>query len=105
MHLFVKLFIELIFLWLLNKRQQYQHHASGFFLPDIFYVPEQYLCTVGETEHFACSQDAIIPCWVSRPFEKTVKFLAVFAFQKGYRMSQVKAPVFATLMWNNVVSQ
>ena len=40
------------------------------------WVPEKYECTHGETElNSACSQNPLIPCWVSRPWEKTIFML------------------------------
>lgn len=40
------------------------------------WVPEKYECTHGDTEdNSACSQNPLIPCWVSRPWEKTIFML------------------------------
>ncbi len=40
------------------------------------WVPEKYECTHGEFEmNSACSQNTLIPCWVSRPWEKTIFML------------------------------
>ena len=36
-------------------------------------MPEKYICSYGgEIDNYACSQNAEIPCWVSRPREKMV---------------------------------
>ena len=44
------------------------------------WVPEKYECTHGDTEdNSACSQNPLIPCWVSRPWEKTIFMLYMTA--------------------------
>jgi len=67
-HLIAKFFLEIIFIYLYYLLQKQQSKQSGF---AAWYVPEKYVCTHGaEMENFACSQNAEIPCWVSRPWEK-----------------------------------
>ena len=42
----------------------------------VWVVPQRYLCTFGaDVQNYACSQDKEVPCWVSRPWEKTIFLL------------------------------
>ena len=42
----------------------------------VWVVPQRYLCTFGaDVANYACSQDKEVPCWVSRPWEKTIFLL------------------------------
>jgi len=49
----------------------------------VWFVPDRYLCNYGDqTDHTnACNQDGEIPCWVSRPMEKTIIVLYMVAMQ------------------------
>lgn len=69
-HLLAKFVMEIIFIYLFYILQQQQSRASGL---AAWYVPEKYVCTYGgDVANYACSQNAEIPCWVSRPWEKMV---------------------------------
>lgn len=72
-HLIFKLALECTFLYLSYLLQHAQSKKSGF---AAMWVPEKYECTHGATqENSACSQNPLIPCWVSRPWEKTIFML------------------------------
>ena len=72
-HLIFKLALECVFLYLSYLLQHAQSKKSGF---AAMWVPEKYECTHGATqENSACSQNPLIPCWVSRPWEKTIFML------------------------------
>lgn len=72
-HLIFKLIIEIVFLYFSYLLQRQQSKKSGL---KALWVPEKYECTHGETEeNSACSQNPLIPCWVSRPWEKTIFML------------------------------
>jgi len=72
-HLLFKLFLEIVFLYFSYVLQQQQSKKVGL---AAMWVPEKYECTHGETElNSACSQNPLIPCWVSRPWEKTIFML------------------------------
>lgn len=68
LHLIAKFAIECVFFYLSYLLQIQQSKKTGL---AGFWVPEKYECTHGETEeNSACSQNPLIPCWVSRPWEK-----------------------------------
>jgi len=72
-HLIFKLAMECVFLYLSYLLQQQQSKRTGI---AAMWVPEKYECTHGDTEeNSACSQNPLIPCWVSRPWEKTIFML------------------------------
>jgi hypothetical protein len=72
-HLIFKLVIEAVFLYFSYILQKQQSKKSGM---AAMWVPEKYECTHGDTEeNSACSQNPLIPCWVSRPWEKTIFML------------------------------
>jgi len=76
-HLIFKLALECIFLYLSYLLQKQQSKRSGL---SAMWVPEKYECTHGDTEdNSACSQNPLIPCWVSRPWEKTIFMLYMTA--------------------------
>ena len=73
LHLIAKLALECTFFYLSYLLQIQQSKRTGI---QGFWVPEKYECTHGETEeNSACSQNPLIPCWVSRPWEKTIFML------------------------------
>jgi len=73
LHLIAKFAIECVFFYLSYLLQIQQSKKSGI---AGFWVPEKYECTHGGTEeNSACSQNPLIPCWVSRPWEKTIFML------------------------------
>ena len=73
LHLIAKLGLECTFFYLSYLLQIQQSKRTGI---QGFWVPEKYECTHGETEeNSACSQNPLIPCWVSRPWEKTIFML------------------------------
>merc|ERR1711953_537922 len=66
----VKVVMEMIFIYLYYILQKQQSKQSGF---AAWHVPDKYECSYGEDlDNMACSQNANIPCWVSRPMEKEV---------------------------------
>lgn len=85
-HLIVQLAVELVMIYGNYLLQQNQTRKSGW---EAFFVPERYDCM--STEHTkppwgnsritACSQNEVIACWVSRPWEKGifVIYMAVMA--------------------------
>jgi len=76
-HLVAKFVMEIVFIYLFYLLQQQQSKGSGF---DAWFVPEKYVCTYGgDVANYACSQNAEIPCWVSRPWEKMVMMFYMLA--------------------------
>ena len=69
-HLIFRFGLEVFFLYLTYLLQKQQSKKAGI---AALWVPEKYECTHGATEaSSACSQNPLIPCWVSRPWEKTI---------------------------------
>jgi preprotein translocase subunit YajC len=65
-----KVVMELIFVYLYYTLQRQQSKKFGW---AAWSVPDRYDCSYGEeNDNMACSQNANIPCWVSRPMEKEV---------------------------------
>jgi len=75
LHLIFQLTLEILFLWLLNFLQQFQHNTFGVFVPTVYYVPEEFQCHTKDIKStFACHlDDGSIPCLVPRSFDKTVQ--------------------------------
>lgn len=72
-HLIARFGMECLFIYLSYLLQQQQSKKTGL---AAMWVPEKYECTHGEFEmNSACSQNTLIPCWVSRPWEKTIFML------------------------------
>ncbi|CAG5111748.1 Oidioi.mRNA.OKI2018_I69.chr2.g6022.t1.cds [Oikopleura dioica] len=72
-HLIARFGMECLFIYLSYLLQQQQSKKTGL---SAMWVPEKYECTHGEFEtNSACSQNTLIPCWVSRPWEKTIFML------------------------------
>ncbi|CBY18376.1 unnamed protein product [Oikopleura dioica] len=77
--------IEALFLWLAYKLQQNQTRKTGW---KSFRVPERYDCFSdehikppwGDESVTACGQSKEIPCWVSRPWEKSLFVLYMSQF-------------------------
>jgi len=65
-----KVLMELLFVYLYYTLQRQQSKKFGW---AAWSVPDKYECSYGEDlDNMACSQNANIPCWVSRPMEKEV---------------------------------
>lgn len=72
-HLAVKFATELVFFYFSYLLQQAQTKKTGW---SAFWVPERYICDHGlMVANSACSQNEHIPCWISRPWEKTIFML------------------------------
>ena len=62
---------ETVGLYLSYWLQTKQTKETGWL--NVWNVPDKYICTYGTLDsHNACSQDTEIPCWISRPREKTI---------------------------------
>ncbi|CAG5110679.1 Oidioi.mRNA.OKI2018_I69.chr2.g5057.t1.cds [Oikopleura dioica] len=68
----VKICMETLFIYQLYLLQMKQTKASGFFNREVWLIPEEYKCDVGLEDHFACSADTDVPCYVSRAWEKRI---------------------------------
>ena len=61
-------------------------------LVQVWVVPQRYLCTFGaDVANYACSQDKEVPCWVSRPWEKTIFLL--------YMLSMGLVAIIVIMVW------
>lgn len=81
LHVIVRLAMEIVFFYTTYLLQTYQTKKTGMF--EVWFVPDTYDCTYGmmtDTTN-ACSQDRQIPCWVSRPAEKSLFVLYMLAAQ------------------------
>lgn len=82
-HLFAKLFLEIIFIYFLYYLQSFQH-PEGTSILTTFTVPFKYSCRPQDHNlpaemANACSQTDMTPCWVQRPWEKRM-FLGYMLF-------------------------
>lgn len=103
-HLFAKLVLEMISIYLLYLLQVQQHITSGVTgFWNVFNVPFKYACRFGDTqwqngyENFACSQDDNIPCWVSRPMEK--KMFLVYMLLMNFVAVAIVLCDFFYVLW------
>ncbi|CBY15042.1 unnamed protein product [Oikopleura dioica] len=71
---FAKMLLEIFGLVGLYFLQVQQTKTTN--LIEVWVVPQRYLCTFGaDVPNYACSQDKEVPCWVARPWEKTIFLL------------------------------
>lgn len=68
----VKICMEVLFVYQLYVLQTKQTKKVGFFNSNVWLIPEEYKCDVGREDHFACSADSDVPCYVSRAWEKRI---------------------------------
>jgi len=75
LHCFMKLGIEILFLYLGYILQIQQSRAEGFWTKGAWTVPEKYTCNHAQVfgaAGSACAQQEKVTCWVSRPWEKQI---------------------------------
>jgi len=71
-HLFAQLVLEIIFFFLLDLVQQFQHNTLSGFNWSVLYVPEEYICDTSKISVSACKLTKEVTCFIPRSYDKTI---------------------------------